>query len=59
MSTEAEQMEKLIKTGVGVGGNGGSRKGKVQRAVISDAGHLLPFETTTQCSTIGTEWLVG
>ena len=59
LSTEAEQMEKFIKTGVGVGGNGGSRRGKVQRAVISDAGHLLPFETTTQCSTIAAEWLVA
>ena len=52
-------MEKLIETGVGVGGSGGSRRGKVQRAVIGEAGHLMPFEMTAKCSTVASEWLIA
>ena len=57
MSTEAEQIDKLFKTGKGVGGSGGWATGKVQRQVFPNNGHLVPFEQTVQCSRVAVEWI--
>ena len=36
--------ERVERTGTGVGGSGGAKKGKVKECVLEDAGHLAPFE---------------
>ena len=59
LSTETEQMEKFLSTGVGVGGSGGSKTGRVQRAVFPENAHLLPFEAPSKCAMVIAEWLVA
>lgn len=59
LSTGNEQLEKFLTTGVGVGGSGGSKTGRVQRAVFGENAHLLPFETPSKCSLLIAEWLVA
>ena len=59
LSTTNDQMEKFLKTGVGVGGSGGSRTGHVQRAVFGENSHMLPFEEPSRCSLVIVEWLAA
>ena len=57
MSTEPKRMDKLLKTGTGVGGNGGSKSGRVQSVVFEQNSHLVPFEATFECSVSAAKWL--
>lgn len=59
VSSETEQMEKLLHTGVGVGGSGGSKTGRVKRAVFGENSHLLPFEAPSKCASVIAEWLMA
>ncbi|PTB44035.1 uncharacterized protein TrAFT101_002593 [Trichoderma asperellum] len=48
--------EKLDTTGVGVGGSGGSKAGRVKHVIHPDSGHLVPLEKPLFCATAAAEW---
>lgn len=49
--------EKLETTGVGVGGSGGARAGRVKHLVHPRAGHLVPLEEPLFCATAAAGWI--
>ena len=57
LSSEKAQDEKVARTGTGIGGNGGVRAGSVERIVVDDGGHMLPFEKVEECAAILATWL--
>jgi hypothetical protein len=59
LSSPEAQDEKMAVTGVGVSGSGGKAAGKVQRAVLDGAGHLLVFEHVPQSARVGAEWIAA
>lgn len=48
--------EKLDTTGVGIGGNGGVKAGRVQHVIHPDSGHLVPMEKPLFCAKVAAEW---
>lgn len=50
VSSSDSMTKKVIRTGRGVGGSGGEKTGRVDKAVIQDSGHLVPFEKPTECA---------
>ncbi|CAK7272426.1 hypothetical protein SEPCBS119000_005119 [Sporothrix epigloea] len=50
MSTPELLKEKLDITGVGVGGSGGEKAGRVREIVLKKAGHLVAMEMPTACA---------
>ena len=50
--------QKMEATGVGVGGSGGAKDGRVQEVVIEERGHLVPFEAVDHCAHAVVAWLV-
>lgn len=57
INTLASQAEKVAHTGTGVGGNGGAKAGKVEKEVVENSGHMLPFENIPKCASILAVWL--
>lgn len=57
INTVASQAEKLARTGTGLGGNGGVEAGKVEKEVVQNGGHLLPFESVQKCASLLAPWL--
>ena len=57
LSPEKAQEEKLARTGTGIGGNGGVKAGSVEKVVVVDGGHMLPFEKIERCAAILASWL--
>ena len=57
LSSENSQDEKVARTGTGVGGNGGVKAGSVEKVVVEDGGHMLPFEKIEKCAAILASWL--
>ena len=57
LSPVEAQDEKVARTGTGVGGNGGVKAGSVERVVVEDGGHMLPFETVEKCAAVLAAWL--
>jgi pimeloyl-ACP methyl ester carboxylesterase len=53
----AVREEKRQLTGVGVGGSGGVKAGRVADATLSGLGHLLVFEDPKQCAEHVSKWL--
>lgn len=50
--------EKLAATGVGVGGSGGVKQGRVAQVTFKDIGHLIPMEVTSQTADAAADWIV-
>ncbi|KAG8529643.1 uncharacterized protein KY384_005124 [Bacidia gigantensis] len=48
--------EKVARTGTGVGGNGGTQRGRVEKKVF-ECGHMLPFEKIDECASALASWL--
>ncbi len=48
---------RVERTGIGPGGSGGAKEGRVVETVMEGVGHLLPFEGPGQCAVIAAEWL--
>ncbi|KAL6897022.1 Alpha/beta hydrolase family domain-containing protein [Trichoderma evansii] len=48
--------EKLDTTGVGVGGSGGVKAGRVKHVIYPDNGHLVPLEKPLLCAKAAAEW---
>lgn len=57
LSPKKAQDEKVARTGTGVGGNGGFKAGSVEKIVVEDGGHMLPFEKIEKCAAILASWL--
>ncbi|EGR47333.1 uncharacterized protein TRIREDRAFT_64834 [Trichoderma reesei QM6a] len=49
--------EKLETTGVGVGGSGGAKAGRVKHVTHQQAGHLVPLEEPLFCATAAAGWI--
>jgi pimeloyl-ACP methyl ester carboxylesterase len=50
--------EKMANTGVGAGGSGGVKKGRVKQVTFKGVGHLIPMEVTNDCAEACAEWIV-
>jgi len=59
MSFPSARKQKLDKTGVGVGGSGGVKAGRVKEIVLEEIGHLVAMEAggSEQCAEAAAEWL--
>lgn len=57
LSTPERRREKIDITGVGVGGNGGARAGRVREVVLAGIGHLVAMEAVVQCAESASEWI--
>ncbi|KAH8676546.1 Alpha/beta hydrolase family-domain-containing protein [Tricladium varicosporioides] len=57
LNSQELQNEKLKLTGIGRGGSGGAKAGRVKQAVIKDAAHLAPFEKVTESANVISAWL--
>lgn len=51
------RQEKLDLTGVGVGGSGGEKAGRVKLVTLDGYGHLVPLEATRQCAELAGDWI--
>ena len=57
INTLTLQNEKMVLSGIGIGGSGGVRVGMVQKEVVDEAGHMVPFEKVQECAGITSRWL--
>lgn len=56
LSKPALRADKVAVTGVGVGGSGGSKAGRVKHVVL-DAGHLIPMEKVVETAQSCADWI--
>ncbi|OCL07032.1 toxin biosynthesis protein-like protein [Glonium stellatum] len=59
LSAPEFRADKLAMTGVGVGGSGGVKEGRVKEVVIEDAGHLIPMEKVEETAENVIQWVGG
>lgn len=57
INSPALNADRIALTGVGVGGSGGAKKGKVSELVIAGRGHMVPCEDTRGCAEHAAGWL--
>lgn len=57
LSTPEMRKAKIDATGVGVGGSGGAKAGRVKEVVLKGVGHLVAMEAVEQCADAATEWI--
>jgi pimeloyl-ACP methyl ester carboxylesterase len=50
--------DKLANTGVGPGGSGGVKKGRVASVIFEDIGHLIPMEVVSRTADAAADWIV-
>jgi hypothetical protein len=50
---------KLNQTGIGIGGSGGIRDGKVKGVTLKNAGHLVAMEAVQECADAAAQWIGG
>ena len=58
ISPPTAREEKMQRTGVGVGGSGGVREGRVKEFLLKDGGHLMPMENVQEVAEETGKWLV-
>jgi hypothetical protein len=56
ISTPDHRVEKLERTGKGIGGSGGYRNGRVKEVTFPGSGHALPFEAVDGVSEAASTW---
>lgn len=56
INPENLQDEKMARTGTGTGGNGGVKAGRVEKAIVENGSHMLPFEKVQECAVILGPW---
>ena len=49
--------DKVANTGVGSGGSGGEKAGRVSKVVLEDAGHLIPMERVAETAEHTARWI--
>jgi pimeloyl-ACP methyl ester carboxylesterase len=57
MSSPEVRKRKLETTGMGVGGSGGAKEGKVKEIVLKGVGHLVAMEATGLCADAAAGWV--
>ncbi|KAJ5093386.1 toxin biosynthesis protein [Penicillium angulare] len=57
LSWPESQDEKMQKTGTGVGGSGGAKRGMVEKAVLEGASHNVILEDLDWSADVGSEWV--
>jgi pimeloyl-ACP methyl ester carboxylesterase len=57
INTQEIRDDKLRRTGVGVGGNGGSSVGQVEAITLTSGRHLLPLERPQEVAQLLAKWL--
>ena len=57
INSEALQLEKMMRTGVGPGGSGGIRLGKVEKVTVPKTAHLVMFEKVGSSAAILVDWM--
>lgn len=57
MSTPDAIETKLNQTGIGIGGSGGIKDGKVKGVVLKNIGHLVAMEAVKECADAAAEWI--
>jgi len=57
MSAPVARQYKMDHTGIGTGGSGGAKDGKVKQFVVEGVGHLVPMEASELCADAAAEWL--
>ena len=50
---------KLRETGIGIGGSGGMKDGKVKGVVLKNVGHLVAMEAVKECADAAADWING
>lgn len=58
LSSPIMKADKLAYTGVGVGGSGGVKRGRVDSVTFDGIGHLIPMEIVGETADACTTWLV-
>lgn len=58
ISTPEAKQEKRDLTGVGAGGSGGVKAGRVEDVTVEGFGHLVPLEATTRCAELAATSIV-
>ncbi|SMY20566.1 unnamed protein product [Zymoseptoria tritici ST99CH_1A5] len=59
VSTPMLKADKMASTGIGPGGSGGAKKGRVKEVTFQDIGHLIPMEVVGRTADTATEWIVS
>ncbi|KAK5120512.1 hypothetical protein LTR85_006167 [Meristemomyces frigidus] len=57
LSAPLQIADKLAQTGVGIGGSGGVKKGRVSEITFKGVGHLLPMEIVGETADASADWL--
>ena len=57
MSMSSMRKAKLDSTGVGVGGSGGAKEGRVKEVIIGGAGRVVALEAVERCADAAADWL--
>lgn len=57
LSAPVLKADKLAQTGIGVGGSGGVKKGRVDHVTFEGVGHLIPMEVVGQTADACGSWL--
>ena len=57
MSNPVWRKRKVESTGIGTGGSGGARDGRVKEIIIEKFGHMFPIEDVTKSAKAAAEWL--
>ncbi|EME89782.1 uncharacterized protein MYCFIDRAFT_118362, partial [Pseudocercospora fijiensis CIRAD86] len=58
LSAPLLRADKVAQTGVGWGGSGGVKKGRVREYVCQGVGHLIPMEVVGETADVAGEWVV-
>ena len=57
MSHEQGRNEKMEATGVGLGGSGGAKEGRVKAHLLKNVGHLIAMEAVDETAQLAAEWI--
>lgn len=57
MSSPPERKRKMDMTGVGTGGSGGAKAGRVSEVTLEGIGHLVAMEASEQCADAIVHWV--
>jgi hypothetical protein len=57
MSTPEQRNARIEISGIGLGGSGGVKEGRVKEVVLEDIGHLVAMEAVGRCADAAAEWI--
>ena len=58
LNSPAGQDEKMAVTGTGLGGSGGAKAGRVEKAVVEGSAHMTPMDKTKECAVLLGCWFI-